>query len=195
MPPLLKRIARSSWRSSKNNFRLATRASVRFIPFGEIVTTHGLDGWLKLNPFNPETTALSSIRKVYLEKSGISSEYELESSRPYRKQFLVKLCGVDGIGKAEKCVGSTLCINEETLPKLEPGEFYLYQAVGLEVVDSQGQVIGVITRIWATTGGEFYVVQSGKKELFIPAVKEMIDKVDFAAGKMIINPPDGLLDL
>lgn len=195
MPPLQERIARSSWRSWKNNFRLATRVSVRLIPFGEIVTTHGLDGWLKLNPFNPETTALSSIGKIYLEKGGISSEYELESSKPYRKQFLIKLRGVDGIGEAEKRVGSTLCIAEEALPKLESGEFYLYQAVGLEVVDSKGQAIGIITRVWATSGGEFYVVQSGKKELFIPAVKEIIDKVDFAAGKMVINPPDGLLDL
>jgi 16S rRNA processing protein RimM len=127
---------------------------VRLIPFGEIVTTHGLDGWLKLNPFNPETTALSSIDKIYIEEGGQSS-----------------------------------------LPKLDQGEFYLYQAVGLEVVDCAGTRVGIVTRIWATTGGKFYVVQNGNKELFIPAVKEIVDKVDFAAGKMIINPPEGLLDL
>lgn len=168
---------------------------MRLIPFGEIVTTHGLDGWLKLNSFNPETTALSSIGKIYVEKGGISAEYELESSKPHRKQFLIKLRGVDGISEAEKWIGSTLCIAEEALPKLDSGEFYLYQAVGLEVVDLKGEQIGIITRTWATTGGEFYVVQSGNKELFIPAVKEIIEKVDFTTGKMIINPPDGLLDL
>ena len=168
---------------------------MRLIPLGEIVTTHGLDGWLKLNPFNPETAALSSIGKIYLEKGGISAEYELESSKRHRKQFLIKLRGVDGISEAEKWIGSTLCIAEEALPKLDSGEFYLYQAVGLEVVDLKGEQIGIITRTWATTGGEFYVVQSGNKELFIPAVKEIIEKVDFTTGKMIINPPDGLLDL
>ena len=168
---------------------------MRLIPYGEIVTTHGLDGWLKLNSFNPETTALSSIGKIYVEKGGISAEYELESSKPHRKQFLIKLRGVDGISEAEKWIGSTLCIAEEALPKLDSGEFYLYQAVGLEVVDLKGEQIGIITRTWATTGGEFYVVQSGNKELFIPAVKEIIEKVDFTTGKMIINPPDGLLDL
>ena len=169
--------------------------SERLIPLGEIVTTHGLNGWLKLNPFNPETTALSSAGKIYLEKAGISSEHELESSKPQRKQFLIKLRDVNGIDDAESWVGSILCIAEEALPKLDSGEFYLYQTVGLEVVDRRGEPIGFITRTWATTGGEFYVVQSGHRELFIPAVKEIIEKVDFSAGKMVINPPDGLLDL
>jgi 16S rRNA processing protein RimM len=168
---------------------------VRLIPFGEIVTTHGLDGWLKLNPFNPETTGLASSGKIYLDKGGIKTEYELESSKPHKKQVLIKLRGVDTISEAGRWVGSTLCIAEEALPRLNSGEFYLYQAVGLEVVDLKGEQIGIITRTWATTGGEFYVVQTGNKELFIPAVKEIIEKVDFTTGKMIINPPDGLLDL
>jgi 16S rRNA processing protein RimM len=195
MPQLQERTARSFSRSWKNSFCVATRVSVRLIPFGEIVTTHGLDGWLKLNPFNPETTGLSSIGKIYLDKGGIKTEYELESSKPHKKQVLIKLRGVDTISEAGRSVGSTLCIAEEALPKLNSGEFYLYQAVGLEVVDLKGEQIGIITRTWATTGGEFYVVQSGNKELFIPAVKEIIEKVDFTTGKMIINPPDGLLDL
>ncbi|HUK41362.1 MAG TPA: ribosome maturation factor RimM [Candidatus Acidoferrales bacterium] len=168
---------------------------MRLIPFGEIATTHGLDGWLKLNPYNPETTGLSFIDKIYIEEGGQSSAYELESSKPHRKQFLIKLRGVDLIGDAEKNVGLIVSIAEESLPKLDPGEFYLYQAVGLEVVDGAGTRVGIVTRTWATTGGQFYVVQNGKKELFIPAVKEIVDKVDFAAGKMIINPPEGLLDL
>ena len=40
------------------------------VPLGEIVGTHGLKGWLKLNPFNPATTALSSSSEVIVEKSG-----------------------------------------------------------------------------------------------------------------------------
>ena len=168
---------------------------MRLIPFGEIVTTHGLDGWLKLYPFNPETTALSSIDKIYIEEGGQNSAYELESSKPYRQQFLIKLRGVDGIANGQKYVGLVVSVAEESLPKLAPGEFYLYQAVGLEVVDGAGTRLGTITRIWATAGGQFYVVQNGNKELLIPAVKEIVERVDFVAGKMIINPPEGLLDL
>ncbi|HTN72528.1 MAG TPA: ribosome maturation factor RimM [Methylomirabilota bacterium] len=169
--------------------------SERLIPLGEIVTTHGLDGWLKLNPFNPETTALFSVRIVYLEKDGIRSEQELESIKPHRSQFLVKCRGINGIGEAGKLIGSTLSIPEASLPLLDSGEYYHYQAIGLEVFDLRGKRIGIITRTWSTAGGELYAVQGENREYLIPAVKEIIEKVDLAAGKIIVNPPDGLLDL
>ena len=169
--------------------------SERLIPLGEIVTTHGLNGWLKLNPLNRETTAFSSVRKIYLEKDGICSEHELESSKPHKNQFLVKLRCVNAGSEAEKWIGSMLCITEAALPLLDSGEYYHYQAIGLEVFDLKGERIGVITRTWLTPGGELYVVQGANKEHLIPAVKEIIERVDFAARTMVINPPDGLLDL
>jgi 16S rRNA processing protein RimM len=169
--------------------------SERLIPLGEIVTTHGLDGWLKLNPFNPETTALFSVQKVYLEKDGMRWEHELESIKPHKNQCLIKFRGLKEIGEAEKWIGWTLCIAESSLPILDSGEYYHYQTIGFEVYDLQGERIGIITRTWSTAGGDLYVVQGVDKEHLIPAVKEIVERVDFAAGKMFINPPDGLLDL
>jgi 16S rRNA processing protein RimM len=78
---------------------------------------------------------------------------------------------------------------------LKPGEYYHFQVIGLEVVDTQGKPIGTVSRTWVVGGREIYVVAGGAKEYLIPAVKEIIEKVDFEMGKMIINPPDGLLDL
>jgi len=148
-----------------------------------------------LNPLNRETTAFTSVRKIYLEKDGVRSEHELESSKPHKNQFLVKLRTVNTGSEAKQWIGSMLCIAEATLPLLDPGEYYHYQAIGLEVFDLKGERIGTITRTWLTAGGELYVVQGVNKEHLIPAVKEIVERVDFAAGTMIINPPDGLLDL
>jgi 16S rRNA processing protein RimM len=162
---------------------------------GEIVTTHGIGGWLKLNPYNPETTVFSAAHQVFLERHGKRSAHELESSKRHGRQFLIKLSGIDGIEEASKWVGFDLCVAESALQPLQPGEYYHYQAIGLEVLDLNGEVIGVITHTWSTPGGELYVVQGAEKEHLIPAVKEIVEKVDLAAGKMIINPPAGLLDL
>ena len=169
--------------------------SERLVPLGEIVATHGLEGWLKLNPFNPETTLLSSVTEVYLEKNGLRFEHVLEGSRPHKNQLLVKFRAVNGISEAEKWRGSVLSVSETALPNLEGGEYYHYQTIGLEVFDLRGERIGVVTRTWATPAGELYVVQGQDKEYLIPAVKEIIEKVDFAARKIIIDPPPGLLDL
>jgi 16S rRNA processing protein RimM len=165
------------------------------VPIGEVVTTHGLDGWLKFKPFNPETSTLASARCLFLERDGLRSAHELEASKPYKAQFLIKLRDVDGIAAAEKWVGSRVYVQEESLDSLKPGEYYHYQAIGFEVFDLKGNRIGVITRTWSTTGADLYVVQGATREHLIPAVKDIIEKVDFTRGTMIINPPEGLLDL
>jgi len=169
--------------------------SDRLIPLGKIVGTHGIDGWLKLNPHNPETKILRAPLEVILEKEKLQTPFALESSRKHKQQILIKLQGIDNIEAAEQWVGSVLGVSEGALPKLEPGEYYHYQALGLEVFDTCGERIGIVVRTLSTPGGELYVVAGQDKEHLIPAVKEIIDQVDLAMGRIIINPPGGLLDL
>ena len=166
-----------------------------FIPLGEIVTTHGITGWLKLKPYNPRTTILTANLEVWLGQEGARYPHAIEASRPHKGQFLVKLSGVDSMSEAEKRVGSTLWVAEQSLDSLPSGEYYHYQVIGLEVFDTEGKRIGVVARTWSTPAGELYVVEGAFKQHLIPAVKEIIERVDLAAGKMIINPPEGLLDL
>ena len=52
-----------------------------FVPLGKLVTTHGLDGWLKLNPFNPDTTALVPGAEVFVENAGGRSSMTICGSR------------------------------------------------------------------------------------------------------------------
>jgi len=165
------------------------------VPLGEIVTTHGLNGWLKLNPYNLDTTALSNGVEVVLEKAGERSLHRLETSRAHHRQLLVKFDAVDSIEAAEKYVGATLLVGEDTLESLPPGQYYQYQVVGFEVFSVGGARIGRIAGIMSTPGDDLYVVQDADKEYLIPAIREFVEKVDFTSGRVIINPPDGLLDL
>jgi len=169
--------------------------SERLISLGEIVATHGIQGWLKLKPYNPDTDILFSIQEIFLEKAGVCSLFFLEESRIHKSQFLLKLRGINGIAEAQKWIGTIVSVTEQTLRPLNPGEYYYYQTLGLDVFDPDGRWIGTITQIWSKEGGDLYVVKGSEKEYLIPAVKEMIEKVDFPGGKIIINPPAGLLDL
>lgn len=165
------------------------------VPLGEIVTTHGLHGWLKLNPFNLNTTALAAGVEITLERAGERSVHRLEASHPHRNQMLVKLDSIDSIDSAVRFVGSTLLVAESALDDLEPGQYYHYQVVGFDVFDVSGERIGVIASTMSTPAGELYLVRGMKKEYLIPAIKEFIENVDFTMRRMIVNPPDGLLDL
>jgi 16S rRNA processing protein RimM len=167
----------------------------QLIPIGEIVATHGLDGWLKLNSFNPDTRACENAGEFFLTRDGDRWTQELEASRPHNRQLLLKFRGIDSIEAAATLIGATLCVVEESLPALNPGEYYHYQAIGLEVFDLAGKRLGVVARTWSAGGGEIYIVAGESKEYLIPAVKDIIAKIDFDAGRMIIDPPEGLLDL
>ncbi len=165
------------------------------VPLGDIVTTHGLDGWLKLNPFNPGSSVLRHGSEVFLVDGAGSTRQTLETCRPHRNQWLVKLSGIDDIDAARQCVGARLCVDAAALDALEPGEYYHYQVIGFEVFSSAGERIGTISGTLRTAAGELYVIQGAEREHLIPAVREFIEKVDFPARRMIIDPPDGLLEL
>ena len=132
---------------------------------------------------------------MYLEKAGTSSLYEIESSQPHKRQLLVKLRNVDHIDVAGALIGATLLVEESALAGLKTGQYYQYQVIGFQVVDTDDRPIGKLVSTLSTAGGELYVVQGPTKEHLIPAVKEIVEKVDFVAKKVVINPPDGLLDL
>jgi 16S rRNA processing protein RimM len=167
----------------------------RLVPLGEIVTTHGIEGWLRLKPYNPETTALFPNQEIFFEKDGAYSSHCIEAIRRHKGLFLIKVREINGINEAMACIGSILSVAEEALQPLKPEQYYYYQVIGFDVYDMQGTWIGVVTRIWSKPGGDLYVVTGKSKEYLIPAVKEIIEKVDFSSGRMIINPPAGLLEL
>lgn len=165
------------------------------VPLGKIVTTHGLNGWLQLHAFNPATNALSPGVDVLLQHGERQSVHQVEASSPHKKRFLIKLRGINSIEDAAPHIGSTLAVGEAALETLEPHQYYHYQIIGFDVFRLNGDHVGTISSTMATPGGELYVVQGSDKEHLIPAVKEIVERVDFDARKIIINPPEGLLDL
>ena len=130
-----------------------------------------------------------------MEKDGVRSPRQLAAVKPHKKQLLIRLEGMEEINAAKKWIGSILTVAETALPALKPDEYFYYQVVGLEVFDTKGNHVGKITRLLSTPGGDLYVVQGEAKEFLIPVTKEIVEKIDFAEGKMIINPPEGLLEL
>jgi 16S rRNA processing protein RimM len=169
--------------------------SDRLVAVGKVVATHGIGGWLRLKLYNPQTSILSRTRRLFVQKNSVTSGYAVDTHRPHRGLALVKLAGVDHIAAAEELVGAEVYAAEETLEPLQPGEYYQYQVVGFDVFDVSGRVIGKVARVWIKPGGDLFVVVGPDKTHLIPAVKEIIRTVDLNGGKIIIDPPAGLLDL
>jgi 16S rRNA processing protein RimM len=81
---------------------------------------------------------------------------------------------------------------EDAVP-LEDDEFYLYQAIGLDVYTDEGDHLGHVVDILETGANDVYVVQGQRGEVLLPAIDDCVLDVDIAAGKMTVHLLDGLL--
>ena len=165
------------------------------IALGDIVATHGVAGWLRLRLFNPQGRTLYSSTEVELARGDTRLTLRVDQAKPHGGIALLKLSGIDDMDAARELVGCRLSVRQDTLAPLSPSEYYYEEVVGFEVVDSGGERIGTVARIWPTQGGDLLVVVAPGKEHLIPAVSEFIRQIDVVARTITIDPPDGLLEL
>jgi 16S rRNA processing protein RimM len=96
---------------------------------------------------------------------------------------------------AEGLRGALLLADTDKLPPNEdPDEFYDHELEGLAAVLLDGTEIGVVREILHSPGGELLAVDRASGELLVPFVREIVPEVDIKGGRVVLDPPDGLLD-
>jgi len=166
------------------------------IALGKVVGAHGVRGQLKVVAYSGSLDALAGKEQVLLIERGRERVCRLEGVQPHRGGFLVWLGGVEGRDQAQALAGAELGIPESELPELEADEYYWHQLIGLEVVTTGGLRLGRVAEILAI-GAETDVLvvrRDGKgPEVLVPATPEIVKEVALAEGRMVIEPPEGLL--
>lgn len=180
-----------------------TSPAERLIALGEIVGTHGVRGLLRFQSYGRAASALPTDRPVYLtDRPAAGSQPEhrdaraitVEAVRPHGKVSLLRVSGVDDIDAAATLVGRALALPEHDLPDPEPGEYYVYQLVGLDVVTADGVRVGTIDSSFSNGANEVLVVRDEAREYLIPMIADVIRTVDLDARRVVIQPIAGLLD-
>jgi 16S rRNA processing protein RimM len=180
-----------------------TSSATRLIALGEFVATHGVKGLLRFRPYGPVGSPLPTDRPLYLTPVPRAGEHpDPKSARPlslseahaHGNVLLVRVPGIDSIEAATPLVGQALAIAEEHLPAVAPGEFYVFQLAGLDVVTNQGARIGTIDGSFSTGANEVLVVRDGGREYLIPVIADVVRSIDVPGGRVVIEPMEGLLD-
>jgi 16S rRNA processing protein RimM len=122
-------------------------------------------------------------------------------SRWHREVLLLRLTGPDGVEVESREAAETLRDTElhvpvDELPELEdPDTWYDHQLVGLRAELTDGTPLGEVTAV-RHEGAELLVVRrEGRRELLVPFVAAIVPTVDPAGGRVVVDPPEGLLDL
>ena len=170
-------------------------AAGEWVTIGRIVAVFGVHGELKVLPQTDIPHRFAHLRVVHIGPE--HRRYRLTKSRPYRADMLViTLAGVETANDAETLIGQALMIPLTELPTLPPDQYYIHDLIGLRAETSTGQTLGTIVDILATGGNDVYVIREvgTGRDVMVPAVKEMVKRVDIPARVVIIDPIPGLFD-
>jgi 16S rRNA processing protein RimM len=108
---------------------------------------------------------------------------------------VIGLEGVETMNDAEALAGLELRVPLEDLAPLPPGTFYHHDLVGCQVVTGRGEEVGTVKGVEGTVGGSRLVVDGARGEILIPLATEICRTIDVPGKRIVIEPPEGLLDL
>lgn len=154
-----------------------------FIEAGEIVSTHGVRGEMKILPWLDCPEYLVDFERVRID----GKEFAVESCRVQKTCNLMKLTGIDTMEAAQAMRGKTVEIYREDV---DSDVIFAAELYDMEVY-AQGERIGVITEVLDYPGNSVYVVK-GDHEYMIPAVKQFILSTDMDANRMEVSLIEGM---
>ena len=161
------------------------------VRIGKIVRAVGLQGLVGVAGTEG---ALRELRRVVLRRPGEEdAPAEVVEARPQGRLWVVRLGGVGCREAAEELVGSEVLAAREDLGEAGEGQHYWADLEGLAVVTVAGRDLGRVTGLYETGGVDVLVVTGGGGEVLVPLAPYVT--VDREAGKVVVDPPEGLLEL
>lgn len=166
---------------------------------GRVIRSHGIQGALKVYPLTDDPHRFADLEQVYMGTDAAhTTPYTVRSARVQTTtkgpQVILELEGLTSRDAADALRQYDLFAPEADLP-LDEDEVFLHDLLGLDVIDAQGQPIGVLKAVMPNPAHDIYVIaRDGRPDALVPAVPEFVDAIDLDAGQIHIRPIDGLID-
>ena len=161
------------------------------------VRTRGLKGELVAELLTDFPERFENVTELLgVSPDGRRKELELEDYWFQNDRIILKFKDYDSIESASTLVGFEVGVPESERVELASGEFYEWQLEGCSVATTHGEPIGKVRGVLRTGGVELLVVDDGgQHEHLIPMVGDIVVNVDIPGKKILIDPPEGLLEL
>jgi 16S rRNA processing protein RimM len=156
----------------------------------QIGAAHGVRGEVRLQSFTEDPTAVTAYGP--LESEDGTRRFEIESLRPAKDHFVVRIAGIADRDAAEQLTNIKLYVARDRLPPLDDNAFYHADLVGLAAVTSEGAMLGTVTAIHNFGAGDIIEIKpdAGGEPLMLPFTATAVPEIDIAAGRIVIVPPD-----
>jgi len=165
-----------------------------YIEIGQIVNTNGLKGLLKVKPLTDDITRFENLEIIYIQKTNELIQFKIEDIKYVKNMVLLKLEGIDSIEEAEKYRNLYIKINREDAIELPENSYLIVDMLKCNVYTEENELLGKMIDIFPTGSNDVYVVKNNEgKEILLPAIKDVVKKVDIQNKKIIVKLLDGLI--
>jgi 16S rRNA processing protein RimM len=166
---------------------------MELLEIGRIIRSHGLAGRMKVLSYLESQDTLGDLKEVWVgTKVQDAAMFPLVSVQTGRESFILKLGGIEDRDAASRLVGSSVWIPLEKWKKLPDGEYYWHDIIGLSVVTEEGRALGKIESVFPTGSNDVYVCRGKGKEILLPAIDDVVRKIDMDQKMMVVRLLEGL---
>src|SRR5215470_5574691 len=159
----------------------------------QIGAAHGLRGEVRLWSFTEDPLAVKDYGPLETEDG--AQTFEIAALRPAKDHLVARLHGIDDRTAAERLRNVGLYVPRDRLPSPPAQEFYHADLVGLAVVATDGRALGSVVAIHNFGAGDLIEVRpSAGPSAMLPFTDAVVPEVDLAAGRLIVDPPQGAFD-
>lgn len=163
---------------------------------GKVMDAHGIRGDIYCLIFSGDISWCDRLHELQLQNKGKAELFEIMKLKAFKKGFIATLKGFTDRNRAEEYKGAEIWVDESIFKSQEGEALYLNEILHFELVDIAVGVVGKIEEFSSNGIQDLLVVKSASGEIFeIPFVKEFVLDIDFAAKKMKMDLPEGLLEI
>jgi 16S rRNA processing protein RimM len=160
---------------------------------GALAGAFGVKGEVRLKSFCADPGAIADYNPLWSEDG--ARQFTVTLSQAINNGFAARLSGVATKEQADALRGMRLYADRSRLPPLEDDEYYHADLIGLSVLDTGGTPLGVIRSVMNHGAGDLLEIAgpSLKEPVLLPFTKDAVPTVDLASGRVIVDPPEGLI--
>ncbi len=161
---------------------------------GAVAGSFGVKGEVRLKSFCAEPEDIASYGALSSEDGARS--WDVRLTRSVKAGFAARLSGISTKEAADALRGTRLYVDREHLPHLPDDEFYHADLIGLTVVDTGGEELGRVKAILNHGAGDLLEIAGKrfKQPVLLPFTQAAVPTVDLSAGRLVADPPEGLIE-
>ncbi len=148
---------------------------------GRVAGAYGVRGWLKVAPGGGVRDTLAAAQEWWIG----ATAYAVEAAKAHGASVVAKLAGMESREAAQRLQGEEVSVRREALPPPGEGHYYLDDLMGLEVVNEQGERLGVVKRMFSNGAQDVMEVAGGRTHL-MPWVPAVVKAVDLPRGQITV---------